>query len=39
MQPSKCLDCGSEIDWDNDGGFLWEGEVFCSNHDPESAGV
>lgn len=34
---SKCADCGSVIDWDGDGGFLWDGLSFCDAHDPEAA--
>jgi hypothetical protein len=32
---SKCQDCSKEIDWEGDGGFLWEGLVFCEQHNPE----
>jgi len=32
---SKCTDCGKTIDWDGDGGSLWEGMAFCDQHNPE----
>lgn len=32
---SNCKDCGKEIDWEGDGGFLWHGLVFCDEHNPE----
>jgi hypothetical protein len=32
---SNCQECGGAIDWDGDGGFLWEGLTFCDQHDPE----
>ena len=31
---SKCLECGIEIDWDNEGGIIWAGDTFCEAHDP-----
>ncbi len=31
---SICEDCKREFDLD-DGGFLWQGLVFCENCDPE----
>lgn len=34
---SKCTDCDTTIDWDGDGGFLWEGMAFCDQHDPEKS--
>lgn len=32
---SKCTDCNAQIDWDSDGGFIWEGMAFCDQHNPE----
>ena len=31
---STCLDCGIFIDWEGEGGILWEGDSFCANCDP-----
>jgi hypothetical protein len=29
-----CADCKQEFDFD-EGGFLWQGLMFCELHDPE----
>ena len=30
----SCTECGGEIDWDSEGGILWEGLAFCQFHNP-----
>jgi hypothetical protein len=32
---SVCLECKAVIDWD-EGGFIWEGDTFCEEHDPQN---